>query len=113
MRFLLVPLLLIPLAGAAAPLVVTSADWAAPRSGAQLLQHPALMAAMSQLDGRPDARLRLIHPPGEAGRYWAQELVSWLVSLGLASDRIELTPGAPGVDQIELRVLPAAVAPGR
>jgi hypothetical protein len=53
-----------------------------------------------------DAGLTLIigHPGGEEGSLWAHELRSWLVALGLPSQRIQLVSGSRYGDALELRV---------
>ncbi|WP_127477928.1 hypothetical protein [Sulfurivermis fontis] len=84
------------------PLFVTAAEWAQPRTGTALLQHPALAQAMAELhDGQT---LQLLYPGGDEGSLWARELQAWLVALGLSSQRIELLPGSTREDAIELRV---------
>lgn len=95
-------LLLAGVVAAGEPLFVTAAEWAQPRTGATLLQHPALTQAMAELhDGQT---LQLLYPGGDEGSLWARELQAWLVALGLSSQRIELLPGSPREDAIELRV---------
>lgn len=85
------------------PLFVTAAEWAQPRTGAALMQHPALARAMREL--QPGQSLQLLYPGGDEGSLWARELQAWLVALGLSSQRIELLPGSPREDAIELRVV--------
>jgi hypothetical protein len=90
-------------AAAAEPLYVTAVEWAQPRTGAALMQHPALARAMHEL--QPGQSLQLLYPGGDEGSLWASELQAWLVALGLSSQRIELLPGSPREDAIELRVV--------
>jgi len=83
-------------------LLVTAADWARPRTGEALLQHPALVQVMSKLhDGQ---HVQLVYPGGDEGSLWVHELQAWLVSLGLSSQRIELLPGSQRLDAIELHI---------
>jgi len=86
---------------AAAPLYVTDAEWAQPRTGAMVSHLPALAAAMRQLQN--GQHLQLLYPGGDAGSLWAHELQAWLVALGLSSRRIELLPGSSREDAIEVR----------
>ncbi len=95
-------------ASAAEPLFVTAVEWAQPRTGAALLQYPALAQVMTQLqDGQ---RLELHYPGGDEGSLWVRELQAWLVALGLSSQRIDLLPGSQRADAIELRVVDAPAA---
>lgn len=103
---LLCSLLLISAAQAAeSPLYLTAVEWAQPRTGAALVQHPALAQAMQRL-GEAD-KLQLVYPGGDEGSLWARELQAWLVALGLSSRRIELLPGSRRDDAIELRIVGA------
>jgi hypothetical protein len=101
-RCLFLACLLLASPVAAEPRFVTAAEWAQPRTGAALMQHPALAQAVQALqDGQ---RLQLLYPGGDEGSLWARELQAWLVALGLSSQRIELLPGSPREDAIEVRV---------
>ena len=104
-RFLFIVGLLLasPAMDAPAPLFVTAVEWAQPRTGAALMQHPSLVQVMGELRG--GQRLQLLYPGGDEGSLWAHELQAWLVALGLSSHRIELLPGSPREDAIELRVV--------
>lgn len=86
------------------PLVLTAEQWAVPRSGDSLRRMTAVAAAMRRLQAIPHGRLLIRYPGGDEGTLWATELRAWLVSLGLASARIELVPGSPDPDKIELQV---------
>jgi len=110
MRWFLMPglVLVAAVAGAAEPRFVTAVEWAQPRTGTALMQHPALAQAVQEL--RPGQRLQLLYPGGDEGSLWARELQAWLVALGLSSQRIELLPGSTREDAIELRVVGIAAA---
>jgi len=98
-------LLLLPLAVPAAdPVLITSVEWARPRSGESLAQMPGLAEAATRLMGTRNSRLVVRYPGGEEGVLWAEELRSWLVALGIASSRIELVPGASRADAIALEL---------
>lgn len=68
--------------------------WSVPRHASQILQQPPLVEAVRILGQKTGARLILVHPAGETGEVWGQELRLWLVALGLESDRILLRAGA-------------------
>lgn len=102
------PLLLIaaaiPAFAADAPMHITAAEWAQPRSGEALLRHPALIQAVQGLQVNAAAVLEIRYPGGDNGSLWARELQAWLVALGVESARIRLVPGSETADQVQLRI---------
>lgn len=107
------PALFQPAAAADSPLILTAGEWAVPRSGAGVLGMKAVAQAMRQLDARSGSRLVIRYPGGDEGSLWASELQAWLVSLGLASQRIERVPGSGSRQRIELSVLTPAGLSGQ
>lgn len=114
---LLIMLVCASAAAAESVRIITADDWARPRSGASLVQMPALkLAVRDYLDARAgDARagsqgegrgqrIRIRHPRGEDGVLWAEELRGWLVSLGIPSDDIVVSPESTRIDALELAV---------
>lgn len=101
--------LLPAVAGAAVTATVTAEEWARPRSGAALLAHAGLREVVHALDGNPDARVVVHYAGGDEGSLWAHELQAWLVALGLSSARIDLRPGNPESDSIQLSVTDGAL----
>ena len=101
--------LLTPVVGVAAErtVTITSAQWAVPHDGTQLLKIPGLATLVHQLDAKPGTRLQIGYPGGDAGTLWAGELKAWLVALGLGSARIEMMPGSARGDAVTLTVLGA------
>lgn len=80
---------------------VLGADaWARPRHGDELVQEPALREAVAAVG--EDGQLVIRYPVGEEGVLWAQELKSWLVALGLPSQRLSTQPGYQRDDTIIL-----------
>lgn len=115
MRYLVLLLSLIvsPAAVAAdSPLILSASEWAIPRSGDSVLHMAAVSQAMRRLDAQSGSRLVIRYPGGDEGSLWANELQAWLVSLGLASKRIERIPGSGDPQRIELSVLSPATLPG-
>lgn len=103
--------LLPPLYAAEQHVTVVGAEfWAVPRHADQLLVQTPLKVAAQQLWVEPDAYLVLNHPSSEVGELWGLELQAWLVSLGIASDRIELRGGYEGDDGVAIIVVSSAVA---
>lgn len=93
---------------------LTASDWAMPRSGMRLLQLPPVAAAVERLQAAgPDSRLRVRYAGGDRGTLWARDLQSWLVALGIGSDRIELRPGGADENTLELTVVGAEPAAGK
>lgn len=84
---------------------ISAAEWARPRHGTWLLQQPALSAAVKQIQQNPASVLQIRYPGGDEGVLWAEELQSWLVALGLESDRIERVPGSGAADRVQIRVV--------
>ena len=94
-----------PLAAETSVYLLTAAEWAGPRSGERIVQMDGIHAAMQALLESPQQGLLLRYPGGDEGRLWVEELRSWLWSLGLEPERIEVRPGSPAPDVIELEVL--------
>lgn len=73
------------------------------RRGETIVTLPGLLAVMQQVVQQPGSGVALHYPEDEQGEAWADELRDWLVALGLASNRIQLTPGSnAGVINISL-----------
>jgi hypothetical protein len=82
-----------------------SADnWARPRSGAVLPQMEPLRLAVSYWNSLDDAGLLLSYPGEDSGELWAAELKDWLISLGIPSDYIYLSPGLQSSGEIRILV---------
>lgn len=85
---------------------ITAERWAAPRSGETVAGWSELRELMDAFDRRPDTRIIIHHPPGETGSLWAEELRSWLVSLGVPSGRIMLKGGLQRHDILRVETVP-------
>lgn len=77
-------------------------EWSLPRSAEAVTQFPAVRSAVRALEQAPGSQLQLRYPGGEEGSLWAQELSDWLVSLGIQQDVINIVPGSPFNDQLEM-----------
>lgn len=104
---LLVLSLFSPLSLAAGGHLLTAEEWSRPRSGESLRQLPALQAALHDLARQPEADIVIRYPGGEEGVIWVQELRSWLIALGVSSQRIVTLPGSGRLDALDIRVAPA------
>ncbi len=79
-------------------------DWARPRSGAVVAGMEPVRLAVSYWESTPRALIMLSYPGEDSGELWAIELRDWMVSLGVPSDAILLTPGLQSSDSLRLRV---------
>ena len=85
---------------------LNASQWAMPRTGQRVLQLSPVAAAVRELQSAPaDSRLHVRYAGGDRGTLWARDLESWLIALGIGSDRIELRPGGTDVDTLELTVV--------
>ena len=82
-----------------------SADtWARPRAGEVIPQMEPVRLAVSYWESGTDAAILLSYPGEDSGEIWAAELKDWLVSLGVPSDHILLSPGLEIEDEIQILV---------
>jgi len=104
----LIILLIISLAGLNAhaeqrqATVIGAEVWASPRQAETFLQHEGIGQLVRALLQAPEARLLLRYPDNEWGDIWGEELRSWLVSLGVSSDRIDLSNDFENLDGVEV-----------
>ena len=77
-------------------------DWARPRAGAVIPQLEPARLAINYWDSMDGAAIVLSHPGEDSGELWASELRDWMVSLGIPSDHILLSPGLQS--SAELRI---------
>lgn len=87
--------------------LLTAEMWARPRSGKAVLAMPPVRAAVQGLIRMPGSHLLIRYPGGDEGSIWAEELQSWLISLGIEPTLIEIRPGSTP-EQIELQLMSTA-----
>lgn len=87
--------------------VLTAEMWARPRTGQAVLAMPPVRAAVQNLIQTADSRLLIRYPGGDEGSIWAEELQSWLISLGIEPTLIEMRPGSTP-EKIELQLMSTA-----
>ena len=92
-----------PLHAAAASITVE--QWSSPRSGQSVLAMEPVAATVKTLLEVRNSHLLLSYPPGEEGSIWAAELRGWLVSLGIASERIQTLAGDAETKVLGLEVV--------
>lgn len=90
--------------------ILTAGDWNVPRTTQSVLAMPALQKTVRAYNQHPKSRIQIHYPGGDEGTLWASELRSWLVSLGIAAQHIELLPGTRKSGQLELQVVAPAVS---
>lgn len=105
-RLLFLLVIAIPLS-AEAVWTLHASDWARPRHGEWLINHPPLQEAVIALQHSPQSRLQLRYPGGDEGMLWVEELHAWLVALGVESTRIEVLPGSGEEAAIQIEVVTA------
>jgi hypothetical protein len=66
---------------------------------------PSLQNAMQEFQSGKDSKLLIKYPGGDEGTLWAYDLRGWLISMGVASQHIELIPGSGKTDQLEISVI--------
>lgn len=82
-----------------------SADqWARPRAGEVIPQLEPVRLSVAYWETLDNAAILLSYPGEDSGELWAVELRDWLISLGLPSDVILLSPGLQAEDQIQMMV---------
>ncbi len=79
-------------------------DWARPRDGSTIPQFASVRSAVNYWESISNAALVIRYPGEDSGELWANELRDWLVSLGVPSDYISLTPGSQQADEIKLYI---------
>ena len=90
-----IPLLVCIAAGAA---VQTSAQsfvippelWDRPRSGASVMEPPAIRQAVGAWLALPAARLTVHHGPGQESLLQAEEIRTWLIAFSIEAERVTL-----------------------
>ncbi|MCK4864253.1 MAG: hypothetical protein KAT06_02410 [Gammaproteobacteria bacterium] len=80
-------------------------EWSVPKKAAIILMMPAIQKSMEKLQKNVNSTLKIKYPGGDEGTLWVNELRSWLIALGLSSNRIELVPGSAISTTIELEVI--------
>ena len=78
--------------------------WSRPRDGRAVAQMEPLAKAVSHWSQDTAGHLIIRYPGGEEGLLWAHELRSWLVALGVPSQKLELLAGSQQADRIELEL---------
>ena len=108
----LVTLLLWSVPAVSAQYSIHAEEWARPRSGEAILELPAIRNLMIDFDRQPGSRIEIRYPGGEAGVLWAEELIDWLVALGVPSSSIDAAVGSGVEDSLRLLLVRKADSEG-
>ncbi len=91
--------------------VLYAEQWELARSGDSVLSLPVLSQTVNtwlqaNTEDKANAnKIEIQYPGGEEGEIWVQQLTDWLVSLGIPSASMMLTPGSPANDIIKFDII--------
>lgn len=80
-------------------------QWELVRHGERLITVPVLNQVLKQWESQPGLTIELQYPGGEEGELWVQELMGWLISLGIPSQYLVAVPGSGTADIIKFRII--------
>lgn len=86
-------------------IILRAEQWEAARAGERLLALPALQQLVNTWASRPRQKIELRYPGGEEGELWVEELMDWLVSLGVAAKYMSAVPGSGEADVIRFEII--------
>jgi hypothetical protein len=80
-------------------------QWELARNGEQLLQIPVLNKVVNTWLLKEGYRIELRYPGGEEGELWIDELMDWLISLGIPSKYLVAVRGSGEADIIIFKII--------
>ena len=80
-------------------------QWELARSGETILSLPVLKQVIQAWLADKQKKIEIQYPGGEDGEFWVQELADWLVSLGIPSKYMVITPGSGADDVIKFNII--------
>ncbi|MDT8451629.1 MAG: hypothetical protein RQ936_02650 [Gammaproteobacteria bacterium] len=80
-------------------------QWDLVKQGEQLLKMPMMHEVVEVWSLRQGRVIELRYPGGEEGELWVEELMDWLISLGIASQYLLAVPGSGEADVIMIKIL--------
>ena len=80
-------------------------QWELARNGEQLLQVPVLNKVVNTWLLKEGYRIELRYPGGEEGELWVDELMDWLISLGIPSKYLIAVRGSGEADIIIFKII--------
>ena len=85
--------------------VLYAEQWEIVRTGESILSLPALNQIINAWLGDRQKKIEIQYPGGEEGEFWVQELTDWLVSLGIPSNHMVISPGSGADDVINFTLI--------
>jgi hypothetical protein len=82
-------------------------QWELVRHGERLIGVDVLNDVVRKWSLGRGLSIELQYPGGEEGELWVQELISWLISLGIPSKYLVAVPGSGEADIIKFRIIKA------
>lgn len=83
--------------------------WEAMRHGEKVIEIPVLKQVVAEWKLKSGQKIELRYPGGEEGELWVQELMDWLISLGIPSKYLTAVPGSGRADIIKFKIIRAGV----
>ncbi|MDA3870588.1 MAG: hypothetical protein PF589_11770 [Gammaproteobacteria bacterium] len=80
-------------------------QWDLVKQGEHLLKMPMMHEVVEAWSLRQGQVIELRYPGGEEGELWVEELMDWLISLGIASQYLLAVPGSGEADVIMIKIL--------
>ena len=80
-------------------------QWELTRSGESILSLPVLKEVIAAWLQDQHKVIEVQYPGGEEGEFWVQELMDWLVSLGIPSSKMLSAPGSGADDVINFTLV--------
>lgn len=83
---------------------LSAEDWARPRTGSVIPMLEPVRLAVAYWETGIDSAILLNYPGDDSGELWAAELKDWLVSLGVPSDYVLMSPGLQAATELRIMV---------
>lgn len=84
---------------------ISRQEWAVPRSAQMFQQLPGVQRVMQEKLLNPRTKLLLAYPGGDTGHFWAVEVRSWFISMGVPAKEIEMMPASGKADMMRLKIM--------
>ncbi len=102
---MMLPFMLYAADSASGQLQLRAEQWEIERHGERLIRINALKNLVDRWSSRKNQKIELQYPGGEEGELWVQELMDWLISLGIPSQYMVTVPGSGAEDIIRFKIL--------
>ncbi len=84
---------------------IDAGDWSRAKHGERVADLKPLRKAVRTWMASSSGQLFVVYPETEKGEFWAQELVDWLVALGIPSQHIEIRAINPTETHIKILIV--------